>query len=1207
MYLIIKDKYKLIHHDLNLVVHLTYRGIKIYKSHNEFYISLKDHYHFSDGGKIRKLEIKDYIVINDFDFSEIRIYVYENRSNVDKYRLFELTDFIISSSSRADITNHDKYSDDKYLILKDGYLSGNCDPSVNGFKYNQQKLSANDVVEFLGIRFIYYDEYIYLNSFNCTIKLKEYKVNEHRITYPLIKLNPSFHIPEVVEELTVEDLEEFSPVEKNSIGSFIRTILPNTVMAISVSLMAYINYYNSLLNTYSYTSSYSFLVMPLSIIMTGIAIPAGFYLYDRNNTNKKYISKKNEYLKYLDDYEKQLEEKIEKYINSLNSTFFDISNSKNKMFSVGENSRDFLLLSLGKKQIERNLEYNKTEDTDINDKLERIRRRLLHIDDYPIFLDLKKHKRVTIVAKDYLKAYFFNRILLELSYKHHYDDVLIGIYAQNLSIINSFYNLPHLFAYGRRMTLNSIKQMQELDQLKLNKPLILLMYDTCDYVFTNKNIHIIYLTDRSNDLYKDSDIIVEYHNGTSYIYGHDFKQQFTFVQHDLDFTKHFLDLGRLNRSFNDHYYRSFEDLFSFKDIEYMYRNPDGFLKADFAFGNNEMLAFDLHQSKQGPHGLIAGSTGSGKSELIISLLLSLCLRYPADYLNIVLIDYKGGGIEESLSYKGKTMPHIIASLSNLENNNFERLIIALKNECIRRQKLFKHLSAISNSSIMSIDDYNGCPYDKEKISHLLIVVDEFAELKMQQADFIKELISISRIGRSLGIYLILATQKPSGNIDDEIWTNSRFKIALKVFEDKDSMDVIRVKDAAYLSEPGSFILKVDEALLKAKSIYAKQDINKLDKYEVSILDNTLEKTKTYIRKGETSLTEASAYTKHIISLTNQLNIKTNRLDFLPPESCKRKMLVRGACFVFGEVDDYLNNKKSLLAYGIKENILIYSNRKKEINSIINTLDENRRTNIIITNRSYNSAYTSDLISYDNNDDIQYLFNRLRNDNLNITIIIEDIQTFLSYDDTYLDMLSKIVKRSETMNYNFVLLSNNAQISYRLLNLFRYKVMLKVDDMNDVTYFYNVRSRYKGNNFFYKEEPVTFVSIIEEDLIETNKAVKPLIKQIPEKIYPQSDNSYYLIGYNLKTREKIMAEGKILICSYDEKLLEPYKKAYKNKADIRLYNNSLLKNSYTDILWLGTGVYMQRLFIPDIKKDLINSQGLYISGGIQTIIRSIDHA
>ena len=152
-------------------------------------------------------------------------------------------------------------------------------------------------------------------------------------------------------------------------------------------------------------------------------------------------------------------------------------------------------------------------------------------------------------------------------------------------------------------------------------------------------------------------------------------------------------------------------------------------------------------------------------------------------------------------------------------------MFALSSECKKREEAFKAMSSLLNTSITNIDEYIEL-YEESlnlpKIAHLLIIVDEFAELKKTNPEIIKQLVSFSRIGRSLGVHLILSTQKPNGVIDDEIWSNSHFKIALKLHDEKDSQDIIKSKEAAYITNPGEFILQVDNSALKADSLYSKR-------------------------------------------------------------------------------------------------------------------------------------------------------------------------------------------------------------------------------------------------------------------------------------------------------------------------------------------------------------------------------------------------
>ncbi|AEI39024.1 type VII secretion protein EssC [Paenibacillus mucilaginosus] len=203
----------------------------------------------------------------------------------------------------------------------------------------------------------------------------------------------------------------------------------------------------------------------------------------------------------------------------------------------------------------------------------------------------------------------------------------------------------------------------------------------------------------------------------------------------------------------------------------------------------------IERRGHGPHGLIAGTTGSGKSEVIQSLIASLALQFHPHELAFMLIDYKGGGMSNTFA----RLPHLIASITNLEGKGvMDRAQVSLKAELARRQRI---LNAAGN--LQHIDEYYRSPYrDKEPLPHLVIVIDEFAELKKEQPDFMSELISIAAIGRTLGVHLILATQKPAGVVDDKIWSNARFRICLRVQDEADSRDMLRVPDAARISNPG---------------------------------------------------------------------------------------------------------------------------------------------------------------------------------------------------------------------------------------------------------------------------------------------------------------------------------------------------------------------------------------------------------------------
>lgn len=578
---------------------------------------------------------------------------------------------------------------------------------------------------------------------------------------------------------------------------------------------------------------------------------------ERQSSYSKYIDEKEETIKQLRDDELRLRRNI---YQSLEKDLEEAEHFGKRLFERSREDKDFLQVYLGIGEVEsaNPVKYSKPEFVDMDDPIsqwpEEIAEKYKILENAPIISDFFNSCGVGVVGDHGQLSNMLKNFTLDIAVRHFYNDVkfvyildnkyveefewikwLKNVYNKELDIRNIVCDeesknvvLESLYSNlsQRETILGEQKDFEGFDEhfvVYVTNAESISTHPISKYIKHSKALGFTFVFFEEYEeklplgcteiirLFSDSQgAVLKSLNGektsefTYPIVSNDIAEQ-TALKLGAVYVDEVSLEGQLTKNIT-----MFEllDIISVEDLDLKARWEESQVYKTMAApigvkSGNEIVSLNISDKSNGhgPHGLVAGTTGSGKSEILQTYILSLATLFHPYDVGFVIIDFKGGGMANQF----EKLPHLIGTITNIDGREIDRSLLSIKAELVKRQEMF------SEAGVNHINDYIKL-FKAGKVDtpmpHLIMIVDEFAELKQEYPDFMKELISAARIGRTLGVHLILATQKPAGVVDAQIWSNSKFKLCLKVQTKEDSNEVLKSPLAAEIVEPGRAYFQV---------------------------------------------------------------------------------------------------------------------------------------------------------------------------------------------------------------------------------------------------------------------------------------------------------------------------------------------------------------------------------------------------------------
>jgi|LAHS01.1.fsa_nt_gb hypothetical protein len=952
------------------------------------------------------------------------MYFYSDNQGI--YTKFQWKDVIlIGPEKKADLSFFEtiRIDTNQHLIQTQSKQT-----AINGKPFVSAVFHEGDVLLARNLCIVFGPDFIMIRDGMWHCSLDSYVQQPYRNPLPIMIWQMEHRQPVIplVQEI---DLKEPSRLEPMHQMNLLTMMLPSIMMLSSTFCIGLFNAYRSYMNGKEMIDILPSVLMPgMMLASTVISHPLVVHIQKR----KWYKQKKKREIAY----QKELDQSYTEILSAQREHFFCLNeeypSTKRLLYTVAQHclpeQRDQLLAGWRQEQLNLEISEKETQEADpcITEMQRDFRKKIQRQIMTPFFLPMDQKIRI---EGENAEKLFLSLLIQAGMYR---KDCVLVAEQEWLNQFPFLLQLPGLFGKDRRRIFRMDEQVEYNGMLVFRAVSKEKMYEIeCD-------------TGQTDEALIDS-------GEESYYYHQAEHQKINFLPNLFDGVFPSVNLKtepqdpRINPSFLDLYHVSYT-----KDLNVKERwNQCSDSRSRTAIigldEKGESILLDLSEEKNGPHGLIAGTTGSGKSELILTMLLSLMVNYSPQDVQIAFIDFKGGSALNAFEVEGKLLPHIVGTMSNLDLHNTERVLYALKNECILRQKRFREAGLQYHVSIMNLYDYRilqGKQKELPPMADLFLIVDEFAELKAQSYEMLNQLISISRIGRSLGIHLILSTQKPAGVVNDQIWSNSRFKICLKVSEKQDSIEILHSPDAIELKQPGQFILECDGTRRKGICGYSGYRKSR-QKLTLHILDSDGRKIDDYASYGEFAEPQILEVCREIDNAGKECRVQKLWLD--PIKKCHWQQLLKEKAF--GIIDDYYTQKQPycVFHYDAHSHLAILTSDLYVRNGVIRYFKfllekEFHEINVYETEEILNQSSFNPAVFCSNQKKV---------------VIVNDTGRF--YEQAAKYRIHELLEHSQEYNIQFIFfLSQSSAMPYHDQNLIGQKICMKNDNAEEISTFLGVR-------------------------------------------------------------------------------------------------------------------------------------------------------